>query len=1308
MKHLSTKSAKNFIKIALLALLILLLHNNVINAQCGETLLNCGDNFTTDTRFGSNNYDRNDYGSCYSGPNQFNAKDLLFKIEKTDYEVWHISIHNGGNIDLDMFLLDACDNGWEGRSPQSLACLDKSINGYGVVFQNINYDVITLINPGVYYIVVDGYNQNQEGAFTINVGCDDFVWDDFRPCNEVAQPLKCGETKEGYVGCNCPPNVFCLCDSPKMNHYSCLPDNKRGSMTGYESIFSFTADEPGEYTINCTNLDDDLDLFILSDFCFPIPNGLSKYNCLAYSNNSGNQNEIISIDLVAGQTITIVLDGFLGASGGFNISVSCPIIKECNAECCSFPSKYSDCYSFEEYILGNLLPQASPRFSTQNTTSQNALVTNEKVKNGVRAIKCNASSSIDLNINRNIGEIAARLEWWMYIPSQKSSQWAIKTNSTTIGAIIMETKNGLCKVGTGTMTNPTFSTSFNINTDSWVKHALIFQPHENEIELWIDGKFVYKETNYQSNAIGQLRFYGRSNDQTNLYYIDDICYQELYSLILCSPDFTPICYNDKQYQNSCYAFHDGYTSCERSCNDLDCSNASNVFTEDFDKESLNSFGYKEGEKISKNSTWWEGDYAILRSESAYVPAEKTLKLKLNNSILSLYESYKVTFNYEFDWSRWGIPIQTIVNDEFCLMDQNTCVQKILLSDLVSKLNKIPDCFSGGDLGTCTAYFELVIDRKGGVELYVSGEKISNLPPISGANITAIEFKGETSIDNLIINGCKGSSNPNQPTVNFDIDDNVCASVGSIVKIPIRVKNFTDITSFQYSIKLNEPTKGEIVSIEKGNLAGDLNYGLISTSLATVVWDNLTPISLTDNSIVLYVNIKIKTIFTGTSTIEITGSPAELSAEQNDKTVIPIVAQGSFCAQNNTYSICGKVLREDNVPVPNVEVKLSGYKTATTTTNDNGLYCFEQLEGNQNYTITPYKNTNHVNGVNTGDVTAIRRHILALEKLNTPYKIIAADANRSGSVNTGDVTEIRKLILAIISQYSSNTSWLFVPNSYSFPNAQNPFSTAFPTTVTFNNLSTDQYNTDFVGIKIGDVNLSNTPSKINGNTDTRQLNDITLAVGSATIMGNQQFDIPISVGQFQNIVSGQFSVNWNPNYAHYLSVQNFNSSLGISNDNFNQAFTSQGKLGFLWESSSTNAYNLPEDAILFTLRFNASGNGLSEITISDDPVEKYFEDGNKASINIKVVNGSITVPSEDLLVSGISVFPNPTTGIINISSGDAQIQSIKILDNTGKIIKTSDITDIKTINISEFSAGVYHIKVQCDLGTVVKKIVLMPQ
>ena len=100
-----------------------------------------------------------------------------------------------------------------------------------------------------------------------------------------------------------------------------------------------------------------------------------------------------------------------------------------------------------------------PRFSTQNTTSQNALVTNEKVKNGVRAIKCNASSSIDLNINRNIGEIAARLEWWMYIPSQSLHNGQLKQIVLLLEPLSWK-QNGLCKVGTGTMTNPTFSNIF--------------------------------------------------------------------------------------------------------------------------------------------------------------------------------------------------------------------------------------------------------------------------------------------------------------------------------------------------------------------------------------------------------------------------------------------------------------------------------------------------------------------------------------------------------------------------------------------------------------------------------------------------------------------------------------------------------------------------------------------------------------------------------------------------------------------------------------------------------------------------------
>jgi hypothetical protein len=43
----------------------------------------------------------------------------------------------------------------------------------------------------------------------------------------------------------------------------------------------------------------------------------------------------------------------------------------------------------------------------------------------------------------------------------------------------------------------------------------------------------------------------------------------------------------------------------------------------------------------------------------------------------------------------------------------------------------------------------------------------------------------------------------------------------------------------------------------------------------------------------------------------------------------------------------------------------------------------------NYTVTPEKDDNPLNGVTTLDLALISKHILGIENLNSPYKIIAA-------------------------------------------------------------------------------------------------------------------------------------------------------------------------------------------------------------------------------------------------------------------------------------------------------------------------------
>jgi hypothetical protein len=141
-----------------------------------------------------------------------------------------------------------------------------------------------------------------------------------------------------------------------------------------------------------------------------------------------------------------------------------------------------------------------------------------------------------------------------------------------------------------------------------------------------------------------------------------------------------------------------------------------------------------------------------------------------------------------------------------------------------------------------------------------------------------------------------------------------------------------------------------------------------------------------------------------------------------------------------------------------------------TTDTSGLYQFEVPWGGD-YSLAAHKEDQPLNGVTTLDMVLISRHILGIAPLQDPWRIIAADVNGSGSVTTADLIAIRKLILQIDSQFPLQKSWLFVPAGVIFPDPANPFATALPQTINFNDLEADETDAGFIGIKLGDVNGS---------------------------------------------------------------------------------------------------------------------------------------------------------------------------------------------------------------------------------------------
>lgn len=84
----------------------------------------------------------------------------------------------------------------------------------------------------------------------------------------------------------------------------------------------------------------------------------------------------------------------------------------------------------------------------------------------------------------------------------------------------------------------------------------------------------------------------------------------------------------------------------------------------------------------------------------------------------------------------------------------------------------------------------------------------------------------------------------------------------------------------------------------------------------------------------------------------------------------------------------------------------------------------------------------------------------------------------------------------------------------------------------------------------------------------------------------------------------------------------------------------------------------------------------------------FTTGNTGNVGISSVNGN-----------EINVFPNPTTGMVNI---DAEgLNRVEVLDMTGRTVLTSNAT---TVDMSNLSNGVYMFRVVTDNGTSLKKVV----
>jgi len=374
-----------------------------------------------------------------------------------------------------------------------------------------------------------------------------------------------------------------------------------------------------------------------------------------------------------------------------------------------------------------------------------------------------------------------------------------------------------------------------------------------------------------------------------------------------------------------------------------------------------------------------------------------------------------------------------------------------------------------------------------------------------------------------------------------------------------------------------------------------------------------------------------------------------------------------------------------------------------TSDRSGNYAFGSNPIDYNYALSASKDVDYTNGVSTLDLVLIQKHILGLSALDSPYKVIAADVNGDQTVSASDLVQLRQLILGTISEFGNNQSWRFVDASQTFDNAYSPW--PFTEVIDVNSLTHDM-NENFIGVKIGDVNID---AKANSFTksEVRSTGKLVFTTANATVAKSDIISVAVKADNFSEVYGFQFTMQ----HAGLTFVDVVSGALDVSTANIG---VSNEVLTMSWN----NTDGVTSSDVLYTLNFKAA----SEITLSKvlslnsriTNAEAYIgSDLSHNDVELVFNEGEATIAATNYVLHQNE--PNPFNANTNISFElpTSDQATISIFDVAGKLVTTHSAQFNKGVNTVNFSraelggvSGIFYYQLSSGEFTATKKMIII--
>jgi len=540
--------------------------------------------------------------------------------------------------------------------------------------------------------------------------------------------------------------------------------------------------------------------------------------------------------------------------------------------------------------------------------------------------------------------------------------------------------------------------------------------------------------------------------------------------------------------------------------------------------------------------------------------------------------------------------------------------------------------------------------------------------------------------------------------------------GAVLQLPVRVENCTRLGTLSGTIMLGNNQVAQINGLSPSAISPIYNEANHSFSFL----GSGTGMNITSETILFYINVQLIGGVGESSTIDLSSLPValELTCTENGFTppITPEVGSGRVSIATSA-AVLGEVGGHihtywgDGLADALVTIRSTDHEMNPMTSLD-GDYLAEAVPTGYEYEFTPSKTTNPANGLSTFGLFLTQKYILGYhpEEIESPYQVIAMDANCSGTLTTFDLFVMQQMLVGNLTEFPGCDSWVFADATYEFPEEftnKNVF--PYPNSHTMM-LGSENGVADFIGIKVGDIlgralpidNSLTTPAT----NRNRQVMPIQLSANDA--VPGEIVEVQVQAQDFTEMVSFQLGLDFDPQALELIEFT-ANSSNELSTA---LAGINRNQLKISWYDPAGKGTTLVENEGLFTLKFIAKQkitNILEYFVINNRTFTSELHQQSNEAYRFKLVNKSPTNSTFKVHQNTPNPFMDATS--ITIEMPIALDAAIVLRDQFGRTIQTiqqplTEGVNKVDINRNQLSAGIYYYTVKAGDFRATKRMLII--